>query len=142
MEIDMTMIESGTLMLRNEVGTAKGEDGQDYELTTGMGHNPNVRSELTGKTWAFGWAELIALAVEYGIDEEGERRFIVLDTTTAEAALSALHILAPMIGRTSMICEGLGAHELAEQADEMARAATSIQLKLDDLGDDGGECGS
>lgn len=58
---------------------------------------------------------------------------ITIDTTTAETALEALHGMGPMLGRASLRCENPGQKELAEMADEMARAATAIQLSLDDV---------
>lgn len=58
------------LFLREAAGEATSADGTVYELTTLVGSGtPLVRSGKTGKFFALTWADLIAMAVEAGIDE-------------------------------------------------------------------------
>lgn len=55
------------MFLRTHVGTAENAKGK-YELSTGMASCPMIVSPVTGKTWTINWEELIALAVEAGVD--------------------------------------------------------------------------
>ena len=60
------------MFLRQAQTIAKAEDGREYELTTNIaGGHPIIQSKQTGRKVTFSWPELIALAVEAGIDAEG-----------------------------------------------------------------------
>jgi hypothetical protein len=62
-----------TMFFRQDVGTAKGEDGTEYEMTVNMGGaTPIIRSKKTGKWFTLSWQDIIDMAIERGINEEGE----------------------------------------------------------------------
>lgn len=62
---------SGTLILRESRGNAEEESGRKYELSVTMHGQPCVCSETTGKYFVLSWEEILAMAVEAGIDRMG-----------------------------------------------------------------------
>lgn len=66
-----TIHGKSTMILRFAVGTSE-NDGQRYEVSTSNFHEPIFRSEKTGKYWTIKWEELIAMAIEAGIDSDEE----------------------------------------------------------------------
>ncbi len=67
-----TILEKDALILRQVVGTAKDDDGNEYEMTASMDGSPLVKSMKTGRTFNLTWSDLCELAVEAGIDKEPE----------------------------------------------------------------------
>lgn len=64
-----------TMFLRMAAGTAKTEDGQEYEFSTNIGGgNPIIYSKQSGKWWSATWQDLIDLAIEMGLDEKEPSR--------------------------------------------------------------------
>jgi hypothetical protein len=64
------IIEKDALILRHNVGTAEGKDGNSYEMTNSINMAPLIKSEKTGKTFSLSWSDIIAMAIEAGIDKE------------------------------------------------------------------------
>jgi hypothetical protein len=59
-----------TLFFRVEVGEATGDHGRHYELTISAGSSaPIVHSKTTGKWFTLSWQDIIALAIQEGIDK-------------------------------------------------------------------------
>lgn len=57
-----------TLWFRIEAGTAKGNDGTEFELSTNVGGgNPIIRNLTNGRSWTITWKQLLDLAVSDGI---------------------------------------------------------------------------
>lgn len=64
------VLPKGALFLSVGVGSAKDPDnGEEYDLSTDMNHQPLITSKSTGKTWVITWGELISLAVVAGVAE-------------------------------------------------------------------------
>ena len=61
---------SGSLLLRDAVGSVGDNEGNKYELCTLMNRGPLVQSKQTGKYFSLSWEDIVRLAVEAGIDEE------------------------------------------------------------------------
>ncbi len=63
------IIPAKAMILRHNVGTATGEDGTEYEMTTSVtDRSPLVKSSKTGKTFSLSWNDIINLAVQAGVD--------------------------------------------------------------------------
>jgi hypothetical protein len=62
---------TNAMYLKEEQATLEGESGRrQYTLyTTIPGGLPQIRSQLTGKTWMIQWSSLFAFARLAGIDE-------------------------------------------------------------------------
>jgi hypothetical protein len=70
LELDMSTIHPpNALLLRKFIGTAKGPDGTQFEMSLVNGIIPAVKNETTGKTWTMNWEELVKLAVAEGVSE-------------------------------------------------------------------------
>ena len=67
-----TVYSKDSMVLRTANGQANGEDGLNYELSSGMSGAPLIKSEQTGKYWSISWQELVNLALAAGIDNEGD----------------------------------------------------------------------
>lgn len=64
--------KSMSLFFRQHVGEAKRENS-NYELSMVINdQTPLVCSKQTGKYFSISWQEIIELAIEAGIDKEGE----------------------------------------------------------------------
>lgn len=62
-----------TMFFRDEVGKAEGSNGLAYEMSLNMaGSHPIVMSRKTGKWFTLSWHDIVKMAVDAGIDEEGE----------------------------------------------------------------------
>ena len=76
-EAKMTVVihDKGSMFLRHEVGSAKGSDGTEYEMSADFGSMmPIITSKKTGKIAVMRWQNMIDAAVNAGIDEERSRR--------------------------------------------------------------------
>lgn len=84
--------ERDAMLLRVLVGTTtSGNTGIDYELAITVGHNPQVKSMKTGRTFSLSWEELIAIAINAGIDNEPE----LSDAPTANLGELRLAVTTP-----------------------------------------------
>lgn len=61
-----------SMFLRVSVGTANGDDGSEYELSSVGPHLPMVRSKKSGRFFSLSWDDVVALAMRAGVDEPGE----------------------------------------------------------------------
>lgn len=65
------ILPKGKMILREIAGDAEDGNGNHYELTTHIGDgSPLVRSKQTGKCFRLPWCDILAMAVEAGIDKE------------------------------------------------------------------------
>lgn len=63
------IIPAKTLIMRHNVGTATGDEGDEYEMTTTVNdRSPMVKSMKTGKTFHLNWNDIINLAVQAGVN--------------------------------------------------------------------------
>lgn len=60
--------DSKTLMLRFHVGTAEASNNK-YDMAISNANSPIITSEQTGKYFTLSWDDILALAIEAGIDE-------------------------------------------------------------------------
>jgi len=61
------------LFFRTHVGEATNDAGDEYEMSVNMGGmHPIILSKKTGKYFTVNWHDIIGMAVDAGIDEEGE----------------------------------------------------------------------
>ena len=67
-----TIYSPEKIFFRVDNGIASGQDGTKYDLGTTFDGQPLIRSSKTGKTFFLGWHELLEMAVDAGIDEQGE----------------------------------------------------------------------
>jgi len=66
----LSIDDGGPLFLRESVGTARAEDGTEYELTTNVANaHPIVASSKTGRRFVLSWQDIIRMAQQSGIDE-------------------------------------------------------------------------
>lgn len=62
--------EKEKVFLRVDFGTATNPDGTTYALTVGAGSmSPIVTSSKTGRSFTLSWSDVIAMAIEAGIDQ-------------------------------------------------------------------------
>ena len=64
---------NGTLVLSIEAGSAGNEERRYQLLTSGASGVPIIESKQTGKAWSISWEELIAMAVDAGIDRDEQK---------------------------------------------------------------------
>jgi hypothetical protein len=62
------LIESNAILLRRRLGEARIDDGSRYEIGASPTGAPIIRSRQSGRYWSLTWDELVALALEAGID--------------------------------------------------------------------------
>lgn len=65
---DGEVIPADQLLLSVRMGTAQLGD-REYQILTGPGGNPCIRSCATGKTYCLGWPVLLTMALYAGIDD-------------------------------------------------------------------------
>lgn len=61
--------DAKAMFLRMAAGTAKDDNGVEYELSYNMDGTPIIRSGKSGKWWTLGWKKMLELAFADGIDE-------------------------------------------------------------------------
>lgn len=62
-----TLYKEGPIFGPRTVGSAKSEDGLEYELCISITGSPLIQNKETGKYWGISWDELINLAREAGL---------------------------------------------------------------------------
>jgi hypothetical protein len=61
---------SNAMFMHEKLGEATSEDGKKFSVLMSFpAGTPMIRSEQTGKTFAFSWEGLLHLAIEQGVDQ-------------------------------------------------------------------------